>query len=297
MTQSLPAASLVIASRNRPAFLAATVESVLRGDDVPAEVVVVDQSDERNAPLAELERDGDHRLRYLWTSRRGASSARNAGIAASRFDIVAFADDDMLATPLWFGSLVRALLHGGVRAVVTGQVRPAEAEVAHAFVPSTKVDEATAVYRGRLTEDVLYTGNMAMYRSVADAVGLFDERLGPGTAFPSAEDNDFGFRLLEAGYRIVYVPEALLYHRAWRSERDYVRLRWTYGVGRGGFYAKHLGLRDRYMLRRMTTDVRRHLRSSVSGVRRERRRAYGDLALATGILVGAVKWLLTKRGG
>ena len=98
------------------------------------------------------------------------------------------------------------------------------------FAPSTKVDTAPAVYHGRLHEDVLYTGNMAMDRSAARAVGVFDERLGPGTSFPSAEDNDFGFRLLEAGYRIVYVPEALLYHRAWRSERDYVRLRWSYGA-------------------------------------------------------------------
>jgi GT2 family glycosyltransferase len=292
-----PAASLVIASRNRPTLVAATVESVLRGDERPAEIIVVDQSDERDARLAALEHEGDHRLRYLWTSRRGASSARNAGIAASRCDIVAFSDDDMVATPGWFGSLIRALSQAGPRDVVTGQVRPAEPEVSNAFVPSTKVDEAPAVYSGRLAEDVLYTGNMAMYRSAADAVGLFDERLGPGTSFPSAEDNDLGFRLLEAGYRIVYVPEALLYHRAWRSDRDYVRLRWDYGVGRGGFYAKHLDLRDRYMLRRLTTDVGRHLRSSVSGLRRDRRRAYGDIALAAGVLTGAVRWLLAERGG
>ena len=112
------------------------------------------------------------------------------------------------------------------------------------------------VYHGRIYKDVLYSGNMALYRTAIDEVGNFDECLGPGTHFPAAEDNDLGFRLLEAGYCIRYVPEAILYHHAWRSQSQVLQLRWAYARGQGAFYAKHLRMGDLYMLRRML----RHLR-------------------------------------
>lgn len=291
----LPAASLIICSRNRPQLLTETVASVLQGEHVPAEIVVIDQSDKRHPSLGTMPANHGCEIRYLWTHSVGLGRARNAGIAAARHDILAVTDDDMLAVPTWFGALIRALLDAGPKSVVTGQVRPAATEVPGGFVPSTKIDEVPAVYEGRTDRDVLYMGNMAMYRSAIDDIGVFDERLGAGAPFPSAEDNDFGFRLLEAGYRIIYVPQAVLYHRAWRAERDYLRLRWNYGVGRGAVYAKHLSLRDRYMLRRIIDDTKAHIFLFLGRFRHERRRAYGDLALIAGILFGVVKWLLTQR--
>jgi len=42
----LPPASLVLCTRNRPPLLADTLRSILDGEEVPAEIVVVDQSDE-----------------------------------------------------------------------------------------------------------------------------------------------------------------------------------------------------------------------------------------------------------
>src|SRR5205823_6583384 len=103
-------------------------------------------------------------------------------------------------------------------------------------------------------------------------VGDFDDDLGPGARFPASEDSDLGFRLLEAGYHIHYIPEAVLYHRAWRSNSDYLPLRWSYGVGRGAFYAKHLRLDDRYIMRRMIRDVRIHALGFAFHLRRDRRR-------------------------
>jgi cobaltochelatase CobN len=98
---------------------------------------------------------------------------------------------------------------------------------------------------------------MAIRRETLREVGGWDERLGAGTSFPAAEDNDLGFRLLEAGYRIAYHPEAVAWHRAWRAERDYLPLRWAYGRGQGAYYAKHAALSDAYMVRRFGADLGR----------------------------------------
>jgi len=136
---------------------------------------------------------------------------------------------------------------------------------------------------------------MAMYRSAIGNVGGFDERLGAGSHFPASEDNDLGFRLLEAGYRINYDPEAALYHRAWRNERDFLALRWSYGRGQGAFYAKHLSVSDGYMLWRMVTNVKNHVFGLARRLRHQRRLAYGDALYILGLLSGAAQWILTQR--
>ena len=147
-----------------------------------------------------------------------------------------------------------------------------------------------------MNRDVLFTNNMAMQRSAFDSVGGFDTRLGPGTSFPAAEDNDFAFRLLEAGYRIIYDPRPTLYHRAWRSEREFLRLHWNYGYGQGAFYAKHLSLRDRFMIRRMACDMWAYLSRVPFRLWRQRSQAYRDGLFVAGLLAGALQWRLRSPG-
>jgi GT2 family glycosyltransferase len=287
---SLPAASLIVSSRDRPRMLMELVTCVLAGDEVPDEVVVVDQSRE---PHPVLSNGLDGRVRYVWSHSVGLSRSRNIGIREARHDVVAFTDDDIRIPRTWFGTLRRGLVAAGSRSVVVGRVVAGEPEVAGAFSPSGMLGGHAehVVYAGRIGRDVIYA-NMALPRSAFDEVGLFDERLGVGARFPSSEDNDLGFRLLEAGYRIVTVPEAVVYHRAWRPPADYIPLRWRYGRGQGAYYAKHVSLRDKYMLRRFGWDVRRHLRRIPSRtLSNMRRQACGDLAYVAGLVAGAAEWL------
>jgi O-antigen biosynthesis protein len=291
---SLPPASLIICSFNRPKLLAETVESVLRGDEVPTEIVIIDQSDIPHPVLASLKSDRSCEIRYLWTHSVGLSRARNTGIAAARHAILAIIDDDMLVESAWFGSLIRALLNAGERAVVTGRVLPTVAEVPGGFVPTFMPSQVPAVYEGRIGTDVLAGGHMAARRSIFDAVGGFDERLGAGADFPAADDNDLGFRLLEAGYRIIYAPEAVLYHRAWRGKGEYMAMRWSYGRGKGGYYGKYLGRKDGLMLCRMSRDILHRVFRFPLLVWLDPRRACGDLVYIAGILSGTTRWTLTQ---
>ncbi len=290
----LPPTSLIICSRNRARLLRETIDSILQGQNVPNEIVIIDQSDQANAELAALHPMRRCEIRYQCIKPRGVSRARNLGMSIARNDWLVFTDDDVLAAPDWFGALMQACNAAGPHTVVTGQVLTTSDDRGD-FAPSLKTDEAPAIYVGRVGQDVLFSGNMALHKSVIAQVGGFDERLGPGTRFPAAEDNDLGFRLLEAGYRIEYVPQAVIYHRAWRTAQEYVAVRRSYGLGRGAFYAKHLHLRDRYILRRMVHDVWNHLQQSVWRFHDDRLRAEGDVVLAGSILYGAARWLLTQR--
>jgi GT2 family glycosyltransferase len=291
----VPRTSLIIPSRNRPELLLATVRSILQGDEIPSELIVVDQSDAPHSTLTTLGTDRACKIRYLRTESVGVSRARNIGIGAARYDILAFTDDDVAVTTTWFGALVRSLRRAGPQAVISGRVLPGIVQKRGGFVPSTKTDENRTEYAGRVGEDVLYTGNMALFRSTLTQIGGFDERLGPGTFFPAAEDNDLGFRLLEAGYRIIYEPRAVLYHRAWRSADDYIPLNWRYGRGQGGYYAKHISIKDRHMLWRMCSDILRRTFKLVDRSWRRPREACGRAAFISGVIFGTIHWAWTHR--
>jgi GT2 family glycosyltransferase len=293
----LPAASLLICSRNRAQLLWETIDSILQSAEVPAEMVIIDQSDAPDPRLAAYQPERDCHFRYLWSERKGVSLGRNMAAAAASHPILVFTDDDMRATADWFGLIARAAQAAGPLVAVTGRVLPGDDEGTEGFAPSTRDDEQVVQYVGRINRDVLFTNNMALRRADFDALGGFDERLGPGTPFPAAEDNEFAFRWLEAGGQIIYDPAPTMYHRAWRSEQEYIWLHWHYGYGQGAFYGKYLSLRDRHTLKRLLWDVWAYLSRFPLRFWRDRRQAYQDFLFATGILYGAWRWRRRPSGG
>lgn len=216
-------------------------------------------------------------------------------VAVATSPILIITDDDMFFAPTWFGSLTRTLVAGGTRVIVTGRVL-ASKEAEEGFAPSIAENDVTRVYSGRVKVDVLSTGNMAIYRSAFENIGKFDERLGPGTQYPAAEDNDFCFRLLEAGYSIIYEPDALVYHRTWRSRKEFLDLHWRYGLGQGAFYAKYFSFKDTFTLRRLIRAIGNHLIRFPYRLIFDRPQAYCDFFFISGLLTGAMQWTFQRRG-
>jgi len=102
-------------------------------------------------------------------------------------------------------------------------------------------------------------GNLALRRSAFEAVGGFDETLGPGTPARAAEDVDLLYRLVNAGFTILYEPDAVVYHEL-KSRRARVGGRYGYGYGLGTFLAGHAARGDehaRVLRRRYAADLAR----------------------------------------
>ncbi len=289
---NLPSTSLLICSRDRAQLLWETIQSILAGCKIPTEIIVIDQSMEPNTLLSDFQPHRPCMFRYVWCENKGVSLGRNMAIAMASHPIVVITDDDMLATSPWFETIVQALIKAGDRSVITGQVDASQTE--DGFAPSIKKDQHIITYDGRVGRDVLFTGNMAAYRSAFEEVGYFDERLGPGTEYPAAEDNDLCFRLLEAKYKIIYEPNALLYHRAWRSGKEFLSLHWNYGRGQGAFYAKYFSFRDAHMIRRMFRTVVAHMIRVPFRIFYDRSQAQKDIHYVAGLLYGALRWRLNS---
>jgi len=88
-------------------------------------------------------------------------------------------------------------------------------------------------------------------RAAFEAVGGFDETLGPGTPARAAEDVDLLYRLANARLTLRYEPGAVVYHEL-KSRRARVGGRYGYGYGLGAFLARHAAAGDEHarMLRR-----------------------------------------------
>jgi glycosyltransferase involved in cell wall biosynthesis len=199
----------------RAATLAFAVDSVRRQSFSDWELLVIGQGE--RGPLQEAtERaaQGDPRIKYLHLDRRGVSSARNAGIAATSGDLIAFLDDDCEAREDWLAEL-DACFSPGID-FVGGEVTAPRLDGKPLFdvCPEVHPDEVTVYPDGsELPPGFAILGaNMAVRRSAALRVGPFDECLGPGSTFAGAEEHDYCFRLRSLGARLRSTSRASVQH-------------------------------------------------------------------------------------
>lgn len=104
--------SVVIPTYNRYKSLKRCIKSILAGLDLPSEIIVVDNasSDDTSNIINEFKSTYTNRgvnLVYFVEERQGANFARNSGIEISKGEIVAFIDDDCVASKNWISDLLR----------------------------------------------------------------------------------------------------------------------------------------------------------------------------------------------
>ncbi|MGH9030459.1 MAG: glycosyltransferase family 2 protein [Acidimicrobiales bacterium] len=227
--------SVVVATRDRPQFLEECLSALAAGTDHADELLVVDSCSKQ---LGTAEAARAHDARLLRHPVPGASRARNAGWRAATNPVVAFVDDDVLVGAGWARALDSVFEDHPEVSFVTGRLglRPCDsgAERPVAYFDST---EAFAIDR-EAVDGLGHGANLAVRRSALEAVGGYDESLGPGARWHAGEDLDLIDRLLDAGFTGRYEPAAGAVHVQWRSKTDLLRLEWHYGLGQGARLAR-----------------------------------------------------------
>ena len=227
----------IVPTLDRPRWLERALASLAAAQPAFAEVWVADQSAGEEG-RAISERFG---ARWLRLDRRGLSLARNAALAHARLEWVAFPDDD---AEVAFDVLARLgdtlarhpdaafvgarVTHPDGRPMQPGMVGPARVLARPDDVLRTTVSPGLFVRRDWLAR-----------------VGGFDERFGIGAEYPSGEESDLLFRILEAGGSGVYDPALEVFHPDPFGVRDEVACRRRmadYGLGLGALLAKHAEL-------------------------------------------------------
>ena len=148
---------------------------------------------------------------------RGASGARNSGVAASRGDVVAFLDDDAVASPSWLEVMLPHFADPGVVGVGC-RVVPVWAGSRPRWFPPEFDWAVGGSYRGMPESAApvrnVWTCGMAVSRSVFEAIGGFRDDFGKVGDRSRPEDTDLSLRAAAArpGGTWVYDPAAAVSH-------------------------------------------------------------------------------------
>lgn len=190
------------------------VYSLDRQTQTGVEIVVVD-----NSGCGKVRQSAAARLAHRVIEHehnRGFGAAVNTGFRGSRAPYLATINDDAVAHPQWLERLVQAMESEAGVGMCASQIRLANSELLDSAGMLVSGDGASkqrgqfqspARY-GRCEEVLLPSACAALYRrAMLEEIGFFDEEF-----FLYCEDTDLGLRARWAGWKCLYVPEAVVEH-------------------------------------------------------------------------------------
>jgi GT2 family glycosyltransferase len=229
-----PGISIVIATYDRPVALERCLDALLlQKASHSVEIIVVDNHPQSGmtAPLSRRYTN----IIWLQETVAGLSRARNCGISSAKGTVIVTTDDDVIPTQEWLERLTAPLFEPNGPAATTGNCLPLktttqaeqlfEAYGGLQHGPSPACFDAHWMAQWHVTFPQLWrigtTANAAFRASALKdpRVGPFEERLGAGTPAGAWEDLYCYYRMLRAGYRVCYLPDAVLLH-AHRERMD-----------------------------------------------------------------------------
>jgi GT2 family glycosyltransferase len=226
----------ILATRNRHDLLVEAVRSIVEQTVIPAELCVVDSSEEpRGRPeIEQLCADVGVALDYVHPAPRGLTIQRNVGIERTTGDPVFLIDDDVWLAPDVHEEILAEYERwgpelGGVRGAPVHPPSPSRltilwrklfgmggwwADGSGRMRPGFFVEGVASSDSVRRVEYM--NGWFMSYRRAVFEHERFDERL---AGYAWKEDIDFSYRVVKRGYVLVQTPKARVTHHKSSSER------------------------------------------------------------------------------
>lgn len=151
---------------------------------------------------------------------KGLSSSRNLGIEVSSGSIVAFIDDDAVASPQWIEDLVSMYEKHDDVGCVAGKIEPLWIDSECSWLPMCFYWLISCTYRDIHEECEVRNGfgtNISFRRTVFNEIGFFLSNLGKykGEGLLS-EEMELCLRLRErTNYKVMYTPDAIVRHKVY----------------------------------------------------------------------------------
>jgi lipopolysaccharide/colanic/teichoic acid biosynthesis glycosyltransferase/GT2 family glycosyltransferase len=181
------------------------------------EIIIVDDGS-TDATLHIVRQPG---ISVISQEHRGAASARNAGAEAACGNLLLFTDADCAPNSDWIEVMSAPFASTDIVGV-KGAYRTAQHELIARFVQIEYEDKYDRMAR-EIQIDFIDTYSAAYRRDAFLLNGGFDVRL------RAIEDQEFSFRLAHKGYRLIFVPAAIVYHRHNTTLTAYVRRKFDIG--------------------------------------------------------------------
>ena len=208
--------SVVIPTYNRYHDLKECLDSIFSLKNKPYEVIVVDSHSKDQTPKLK----DRFPIRFISIREKNRQYAKNIGISMAKGDIISFLDDDVILSEDWLTEIVKPYEDktvGGVGGRVLPYGTPADSyveiskkDVGKVFTNGLVIGNFDLPADDMIEVDSFIGCNMSFRRDLLLAVGGFDENyLGTGYR----DDTDLCLRIRKLGYRLIYNPKALVWHK------------------------------------------------------------------------------------
>jgi len=224
-------ASIIIPVRNGSATIADCLRALLRQDfDARYEIIVVDDgSTDDTAEIVKRFKG----VKLIKQPPSGPAIARNTGAKNAKHEIVVFTDADCIPKKDWLKEMLKPFANSKV-AAVQGAYKTRQRSLIARFVQTEIEYRYNKMLRSR-TIDWIGSYSAAYRRRIFLREQGFNEK------FPKAsgEDPELSYRLQKKGYKLVFNPKAIVYHRHPESLLHYLRKKFQHAYWRTLLYRMH----------------------------------------------------------
>ncbi len=197
--------TVLICTYNRGDLINNTLRSLIQGQTQLAdEIIVVNGGGQNDCSSAiALWQTQCNYLIEIKTENINLANSRNIGLKAAQGDLVLMTDDDAEVFPDWIAQMQTAHMHYPDAGCIGGEVVDRGGDT----ILSRLADAITFPKYDTVKEVRTVPGvNCSYKRKVLEAIGPQDISLFRG------EDVDFNWRVIQAGFKVLYVPDIKVYH-------------------------------------------------------------------------------------
>ena len=209
--QVKPLVSVIVVNWNGLKHIDECLKSLLDQIYSPIEIILVDNCSEDGS--VEFVRQNFSSVKIIMNGgNMGFAAAMNRGIISASGELIASLNQNTVADKNWLSKLVEVILSSEDIAGASGKIYYLDNKDS-IYCTWVKINPFTAIpysfhgLEGTSSVDYLIGCAMVIRRDAIDKIGLIDEGY-----FLYYEDSDWCARLIRAGYRLLYVPDAIAWH-------------------------------------------------------------------------------------
>lgn len=202
--------SVVIITRNRDESLYRCLNSLIKQQLLPTEVIVVDNASNDNTKNVVSSFQKELNLKYLYEPVKSIPKSRNKGLNAARFDLILILDDDCVANRNWVDRINNAHQRNPTATVIQGYTVSIPKNSIYSLIMqqyrSSRIANGLHFNKPELFFD---SNNISIKRNKLIKLNLhFDE-----TIIGGGSDLDFAARIINNGGTILFDEKIVVYHK------------------------------------------------------------------------------------
>jgi GT2 family glycosyltransferase len=205
--------SVLIITWNRKDDLLETIRSIYDQDYRNFEIVVVDNGS-TDGTVEKLHQSYPEVKIVALSRNEGVSGGRNAGIAAAKGEIIFCLDSDAAPAKNTLLNLVRRFRSDPEVGIINCKIVNTNSKQLDGGPGWVYSERQKARQDSEFLSWSFSEGGAAIRREVFNRIGLFWDLL-----FFGGEGQEFGLRTWDVGYKILYYPASIVYHRASEQQR------------------------------------------------------------------------------